>query len=356
MNFGSKAKSVRLGIASLVFCLYAAGSAWVIHIEGLSYRQKLRDDRLVARTDHTPIPETTERIPEVEVSAVPEVRSSTPVETPEPPDSRPTIPPEPKPAPPLPAERTTIVPTGEAPKAAPVSSLDPFWELPEQKKVWDLDHLTVEDEKRLGADLNRMILHDHKPVASGPLPGRLAEAGEPYLPKGISYTFTVLDCDESNVFSHPGGYIYACRGLFDWIAEEEDYALEFIVAHEMGHLEKSHALNCLRDPEIKKLGMGTMPLFYALLIPWGYREEQDFEADRWATQRMRQAGRSRHETMAFLRKFEDFARKHEFEAIRKKPTDDPKLDPLDNHLRAHPLVRTRLKELKKLLDPAAKSR
>jgi predicted Zn-dependent protease len=99
-----------------------------------------------------------------------------------------------------------------------------------------------------------------------------------------------------------------------------------------------------------------VPVFYSLLIPWGYREAQDLEADRWALQRMKQAGRSRREIMAFLRKLEGFSRKHEFETIRKKPTDDPKVEPLDNHFRAHPIVRTRIKEMNLLLDPAPKSK
>ena len=105
------------------------------------------------------------------------------------------------------------------------------------------------------------------PWRSARCPRRLEEAAEPYLEsvarKGLTYTFTVLDCDESNAFSHPGGYVYVCRGLFDWIAEEEDYALEFVVAHEMAHVDLGHAADCLRDPEVKKIDTGTVPLFYA---------------------------------------------------------------------------------------------
>ncbi len=359
MNLGTRATATRFAVAAFVLGLYATGSAWIIRVEGEAHRKRLRDERLAARRELDPVPATTTGpTPSAEAPAAPKGHPAAPVARPEPPAPASTNPAERKSAPLPPAERTLAGPSGDAHPVAPAPPLDPFWELPEQKKVWDLDHLTVEDEKRLGADLHRMILRDHKRLTVGPLPERLEAAAEPYLAsrarKEIPYTFTVLDCDESNVFSHPGGYIYACRGLFVWIAEEEDYALEFLVAHEIAHVDLAHALNCLRDPEVKKSGIGTVPLFHALAIPWGYKHEQDFEADRWAARRMRQAGRSRHETMAFLRKLEDFARKNGFENVPRKPTDDPGSVPLDNHLRAHPIPRARLKGLKALLDPPAK--
>jgi Peptidase family M48 len=361
---------MRYGVAAVVLCLYAATSSWIIRGEGEAYREDRRIERLLAEAYPVSAPTSSPGAPEDKPSKPfveePPLAPAKPFveEAPLAPATRAapatTSAPAPDPAPIPVVDRRPAPPSAEAVPAAPIPASDPFWDLPVQKKVWDLNNLTIEDERRLGVDLNRMILQFHKPLEVGPLPKRLEDAAEPYLAsctrKGISYTFTVLDCDESNVFSHPGGYVYVCRGLFDWIAEEDDNALEFVVAHEIAHVDLRHALDCLRDPEVKKLKSGTVPLFYALVIPWGYKPEQDTEADRWAAQRMMRGGRSRHDTMAFLRKLEDYARKHGFENLRRKPGDDPGLSPLDNHLRAHPIPRRRIKDLGALLDPSPKPR
>jgi Peptidase family M48 len=365
MNHRNRPAELRYGVAAVLFCLYAAASTWIVRAEGESHRKDCRIERLLAEAAPSPTPRPTS--PEVEPSRPsadepPPTPAKPPVE--EPPLAPATraapAPTVPYPAPIAVVDRGPEPPPAEVAPSAPIPASDPFWDLPAQKKVWDLSNLTIEDERQLGADLNRMILQFHKPLEAGSLPKRLEDAAEPFLAsctrKGISYTFTVLDCDESNAFSHPGGYVYVCRGLFDWIAEEDDNALEFIVAHEMAHVDLRHAIDCLRDPEVKKLKSGTVPLFYALVIPWGYKPEQDTEADRWAAQRMMRGGRSRHDTMAFLRKLEDYARKHGFENLRRKPGDDPELSPLDNHLRAHPIPRRRIKDLGTLLDPAPKPR
>ena len=257
------------------------------------------------------------------------------------------------------------------PKAAAVLPPDPFWEEPEQKKVWDLDHLTPEDEARLGADIDRAILHDpyHHQLKTGPLPRRLEGAAEPYLKTGsrpeVEYTFTVLDCEFSNVFSTPGGHIYVCRGTFDWIDDEEDYVLEFMIAHEMAHVNLAHAITNMRDPGVKKLGLGTVQSFYSIAIPWGNTDAQEYEADKWALERMRKLGRSRYQIQAYLRKLEDYSKKNGFENFplkptdgfepNPKPTDPPRVPPLDNHLRAHPVPYKRMKALKALMNPAPKS-
>lgn len=172
----------------------------------------------------------------------------------------------------------------------------------------------------------------------------------------MKYTFTVLDCESPNAFSLPGGSIFVCRGLFDWISEDEGYALEFLIAHEMAHVDLAHAVNCLRDPAAKKLQLGTVPLFYFVVIPWGYKPEQEFEADRWAMERMTRLGRSRYETLAFLRKLEDYSKSNGFENEPMKPMEEPKVPWLDNHIRTHPIPRDRLKRLKSLMDAPPRSR
>jgi predicted Zn-dependent protease len=349
----------RLGLAALIACAYIGASAWLIRGQGEAYRTQLREERSALAGNLAP----STIIDEKRVEKGPPPPTVRPPESvgPSPVATRPAEPPAPTeerkatPAPSIARAPEPPAPASPAP-ASPV--LDPFWEQPDQKKVWDVDHLTTEDERRLGEALHQMVLKFHRPVEEGPLPRRVEEAAEPFLKSlsrdGLSYTFTVLDCDESNAFSHPGGYVYVCKGIFDWIAEDEDYALGFLLAHEIAHVDLDHALECLRDPEVRAIKAATVPLFYSLIIPWGYKEEQDFAADRWAWKRMNQAGSSRREVLAFLRKLEDHAERNGYANLRKRPPDNPRIAPLDHHLRSHPIPRSRLKTLLKVIDPAAK--
>ena len=92
-----------------------------------------------------------------------------------------------------------------------------------------------------------------------------------------------------NAFSHPGGYIYLTRGLFDFVGadEDEDYVLQFVIGHEIAHVDMQHAIRCLKDADLKQSGLGTLPQFYLFILPLGYFDDQDYEADRWAFDQMK---------------------------------------------------------------------
>jgi len=233
-------------------------------------------------------------------------------------------------------------------------------------KPWNVDQLTVQDEITLGDQLHDVILRWNPPDnTSGQ---RVRQAAEPFLeldPKqGTKYEFTILNSDVPNAFSHPSNYIYISRKLIDMIADEENYVLEFVIGHEMAHLELHHALQVLRNAGVRKYTDGTLQKLYFLIIPHAYPAEFEFAADAWVYQRMKRLGRSEHDCLAFLRKLERYADLNGIANGRGKFEDliikdrSGKLDsaaivsPIDNHLRAHPAASERLNHLKKLRDQA----
>jgi hypothetical protein len=143
------------------------------------------------------------------------------------------------------------------------------------------------------------------------------------------------------------------RGLFNLIGEDEDYALEFAIGHEIAHVDLQHALKDLRDPEVMKIEWGTLLKLYMLIIPAAYLDAQEYEADAWVYRRMREQGRTDHECLAFLRKLDGYAQAHGFENGRGKPQLGPDSSPLENHYRAHTAARKRLRQLKELMGRAA---
>jgi predicted Zn-dependent protease len=255
--------------------------------------------------------------------------------------------------------------------------------MPEATVAWDVEGLTADQETRLGESLHRMVLYSVPEEADGTLAERVENAAKELRPlvnrRAIRYQFTVLASDAVNAFSLPGGFVYVTRGLFDLISEDEDYMLTFVLAHEMGHVDRQHALKCLagrdlsalRDPADKDRPMSTWQKFQAFLIPLAYPDEMDFEADRWAFDRMVQMDFTRREILAFLRKLDRYAFQHGFGTKRAIPPSvrrrleaqqggrstereerDRDLSDFDNHVRAHVSPRARLERMKALAEPA----
>lgn len=356
---------MRYIIAAAVGILYVAVAAWVVHSEGDAYRQALRRER-------------TARIPDAPPDPIARSKTANPVRalTPKPPEPPaivdlaktkgvPLLPPPPSG---LEASTTTAstAPTGTAnptagglprPSATPDAPKEP-----DPAYIWanalDLAKLSVEQERRLGQELHRLVLTYNKKWENGALEQRVEDVARPLLKarsrSEIEYTFTLLDSEAVNAFSFPGGYVYVCRGLFNLLGEDEDYALEFVLGHEVAHVDLKHAIQrvAISNDEEKKRGLGTLPQFY-LLVSFGYPDKLEYEADAWAFRRMMgDLDRSRHDSLAFLRKFERYAQDNGFPSGRQLPppkaTVPGELPPslVENHFRAHTAARKRLAELK----------
>jgi hypothetical protein len=68
---------------------------------------------------------------------------------------------------------------------------------------------------------------------------------------------------------------------------------------------------------------------------------------------MRRSGRSDHESLAFLRKLEGYAKNNKFENGRVKPKPKGDSSPIENHYRAHTATWKRLDQLKEFIATAA---
>jgi Zn-dependent protease with chaperone function len=211
---------------------------------------------------------------------------------------------------------------------------------------------------RLGGALNQVILQFNTPVQNGPWSERTYLAAKPLLAnrtrKDLEYTFTILDSDVVNAFSHPGGYIYLTRGLFPFLGEDEETALQFVLAHEIAHVELKHMIQALQDRGVQKIDMGTLEKMYVLILPLAYPDKVEFAADRWAYSQLMRLDNSRYDVLKFLRKLKGYAEAHNFSDGRVRYEPRKGLSPVMNHLRAHPAAWKRLNELESLTDAASK--
>ncbi len=360
--------------AAVTACLYVALSAWLVGSVGRAHRNALEQTRkaqAVAVSSASEVGQShTEGVPGGDPS--PRSKQDAPSDEPQPPASAKASMPAPPPLP-LPAERPDLpAPAKPAPiekpkpdaakgdlvkPAAPsLVDIDPFFGLPQARKKWDLDQLSAAQEMELGRQPNEMVLlpRFNRREKTGYLERRVNEAAEPLLAarsrKEIKYTFIILDSKAINAFSHPGGYVYVTSGLLNWISEDENYALQFALAHEIYHVDRQHALTCLKDANVRKLPFGTLTLFYLLIFPRGYYPDQmDFDADAWALHQLQKLGCTRRECLMFIRRWERHAEDNNFLMERALPESGNVASLFDNHYRAHASALTRMKRLESLV-------
>lgn len=356
----------RYATAAAVGGLYTALAVWFVGAQARSYRDGLRRDReqghaappalaLHHANTPAPLPVQTQATLAPAAPTAEETAPATrePIISPSIPKPEPMPVPEPEPAPAL--ERPEVP---EANNVARSSALPPR---PVQSPgaVWadsiDLNRLTPEEEARLGAELQRLVLASNLVDPNGDLQ-RLKRVSDPLIAKTtrkeVQYSFAILDSDEVNAFSLPGGYIYVSRGLFQLVGEavdpEQDYALQFALGHEIAHVDLKHALTLVAAGQAAGKAQGVDTL-NQLMVPigMGYPDAQEFAADTWAYQRMTtQLGHTRREALMFLIKLQGFSERNGFRNGRLIPDPKSGLTLVENHYRAHPAAWDRLDRLK----------
>lgn len=125
------------------------------------------------------------------------------------------------------------------------------------------------------------------------------------------YHFMVMDSDEINAFSAPGGLIFISRGMLRCCRNED--ALAAVLAHEIGHVQHQHGLQAIKKSRLnsaftilaaesaKQFGgkdlkdlteafEGSINDITATLMNSGYARSCEREADKAAVEIMRRTG------------------------------------------------------------------
>jgi len=72
----------------------------------------------------------------------------------------------------------------------------------------------------------------------------------------LEWSFGVLDTNDINGFSAPGGYVFITRGLYAMAADDD--MLAGVLAHEIAHITEKHALSILERGEGLAGGLGIL--------------------------------------------------------------------------------------------------
>jgi MAF protein len=163
--------------------------------------------------------------------------------------------------------------------------------------------------------------------------------------KDIDYHFKVLEDEEVNAVSLPGGFVYVNKGLVDKVVNDDELA--GVLAHEVAHIVARHSIKKLQAvmgysflriltavvPGSAQVGTAADVSFTELML--GYGRKDELLADELAVRYMKLAGYNPRCMIDFLKKLQD--------VNRRKPLR-PK-----SYLKTHPYVPDRIRVVKEEL-------
>jgi predicted Zn-dependent protease len=163
--------------------------------------------------------------------------------------------------------------------------------------------------------------------------------------KDIDYHFMVLDEDDVNAISLPGGYVYVNRGLVEKVDNDDELA--GVLAHEVGHIVARHSVKKLQAlqgysilrilvaaaPQSGEVGSASDAAFTELLL--GYSREDELLADQLGARYAKLAGYDPYAMLTFLRKLQE---------INRRMPLQPK-----SYFKTHPYVPDRVRVVKQEL-------
>jgi len=129
------------------------------------------------------------------------------------------------------------------------------------------------------------------------------------------FEVAVVGEDEPTAFALPGGFIFVAHRLVQLCQSDRD-ELAFIMAHEMSHVIRRHAIDRLISQKVLSAASLASP-GRGMLAPWirkvglqwlerAYSREQEFEADELGTLLMRAAGFRPDASIRLLQRFRGF--------------------------------------------------
>ena len=111
------------------------------------------------------------------------------------------------------------------------------------------ESITPEQEYYIGRTVGAVVLNQYKPLNNAAANHYLNVLGQTLAqfsdkPETFGgYHFLIMETDDVNAFSAPGGLIFISRGMIRCCQNED--ALAAVLAHEIGHVELQHGLQAI---------------------------------------------------------------------------------------------------------------
>jgi beta-barrel assembly-enhancing protease len=125
------------------------------------------------------------------------------------------------------------------------------------------------------------------------------------------YRFRVIERDEVNAISLPGGPVYVYRGLLRMVGDDDD-ALAGVIAHELGHIKERHSVDQMEKQGLASLLIGNLARgraqpFAGILANVGllrFSRGDEYEADDEGAVMMARAGYNPNGLVRFFQRLQ----------------------------------------------------
>lgn len=210
-------------------------------------------------------------------------------------------------------------------------------------------YYSTDREVQMGRNIDKQVKQAYKFDVDPLVTKRVKDIGKRIAAvcdrKEIDYNFEVIDDDEVNAVSLPGGYVYIFRGLIEKAANDDELA--GVIAHEVGHIVARHSIKKLQGAQLYSLlrvlvaqapssgdiGTAADAAFTELML--GYSREDELLADQLGARYAKAAGYNPRGMITFLQKLE---------RIDKRKPLQPK-----SYYKTHPYVPDRVRVVKQEL-------
>lgn len=230
-----------------------------------------------------------------------------------------------------------------------------------KKNVASAKDLDPAQETQIGRVAAAEILAKYPPLEDEGLNGYVQTVGQAVAmasdrPQTYSgYHFQVLDSEEINAISIPGGYVFVTKGMLRLLKNEDQLAC--VLAHEVAHVALGHGTAAILKARRLKAGLGVaadasqtygskssgksldalrgdVKAFMEILNRTGYGHGKEFEADAKGAVYAQRTGYDPTAMTDVLRKIEastaaqgGFLKTHPSAGKRAKQLDEQELDP-----------------------------
>jgi len=126
----------------------------------------------------------------------------------------------------------------------------------------------------------------------------------------INYTFKIIDTNEINAFSLPGGFVYINYGLLNFVNSDDELA--GVLGHEMGHVERRHQITLNAKAQILNVIMGVLAMVSPFVWRFGslindlsiYKMSRidELQADQYGLLLMTRAGYDPYAMVSFMKR------------------------------------------------------
>ena len=174
---------------------------------------------------------------------------------------------------------------------------------------------TIKMENEVGRDLAREIRNlveaDKDPQVEKILNETGFRLSRCVVNQARTFSFEAIAGSEPNAFALPGGFIFVTRSILELCEWDRDEAA-FIIAHEMAHVIRKHAINRIMSDFAVTAASRIVPARGAITgwvkkvgvkyLESSYSQELEFQADKLGTRLIEAAGFSPDASVRLLRR------------------------------------------------------